>query len=105
MKLLSTYFIAILSICIAFATAHAQEGGAEDAASASATGSAAAPSKGAPKAAQANTALRTLHIAVHKLGLSMDDIKTFGYKNLKETYKKVGGSDFKDTWGIYLSKE
>ena len=96
MKLLSTYFIAILSICIAFATTHAQEGGAEDAASASATGSATAPAKGAPKAAQANSKLRTLHIAVHKLGLSIDDIKTFGLAKLKNTYKQVGGSNFKD---------
>ena len=53
--------------------ASAQEG--DDAASASATGSAAAPSKGAPKSAQANTKLRVLHIAVHKHGFNVDDIK------------------------------
>jgi hypothetical protein len=51
-----------------------QEG--EDAASASATGSAAAPAKGAPKAAQANSKLRVLHIAVHKHGISVEDIKS-----------------------------
>ena len=44
--------------------ASAQEG--DDAASASATG-AAAPSKGAPKSAQANTKLRVLHIAVQSM--------------------------------------
>ena len=68
---------------------HAQEG-ADDAAAASATGSAAAPAKGAPKAAQANSKLRTLHIAVHKLGLSVSQIlKHGGIDELHKTYKEV----------------
>ena len=37
-----------------------------------------------------------MHIAVHKLGLSVDDIKTFGLKELKNTYKSVGGAKFKE---------
>ena len=47
----------------------------DDAAAASATGSAAAPAKGAPKAAEGNSKLRVLHIAIHKHGFSVEDIK------------------------------
>ncbi len=74
--------------------------GQEDAAAASATGSAAAPAKGAPKAAQANNQLRTLHIAVHKLGLTSDQLKTAlasgGLDGLRKTYKDAleGGASF-----------
>ena len=67
----------------------AQEGG-DDAAAASATGSAAAPAKGAPKAAQANSKLRTLHIAIHKLGLSHEQILAHGgIEDLHNTYKEI----------------
>lgn len=70
----------------------AQEG--DDAAAATSTGSAAAPSKGAPKAAQSNSKLRTLHIAIHKHGLSVDDIKSFGLESLKNAYTEAGATDF-----------
>ena len=77
-----------------------QEG--EDAASASATGSSAAPSKGAPKSAQANSKLRVLHIAVHKHGFSVEDIKSLvssggGLGALTDVYHEVAntsGGDF-----------
>ena len=70
----------------------------EDAAAASATGSSAAPSKGAPKSAQANHQLRTLHIAFHKLGMSHEDIKALGddaLATLQASYKEHGYSNFK----------
>ena len=80
--------------------AFSQEG--EDAASASATGSSAAPAKGAPKAAQANSKLRVLQIAVHKHGFSVDDIKSLvstggGLGALSDVYYEVAnteGGDF-----------
>ena len=75
----------------------------DDAAAASSTGSVAAPSKGAPKAAQANHNLRVLHIAIHKLGYSHESLKALdgGLDKLHETYTqtlKTGGNikDFKD---------
>ena len=78
-----------------------QEG--EDAASASATGSAAAPSKGAPKAAQSNSKLRTLHIAVHKHGFNLEDLKTHGLDNLRTSYAEAGSTKFA-THGKHLIK-
>jgi hypothetical protein len=64
----------------------------DDAAAASATGSAAAPAKGAPKAAEGNSKLRVLHIAIHKHGFSVEDIKKLvhsgsGLDELHNVYK------------------
>ena len=69
----------------------------DDAAAASSTGSAAAPAKGAPKSAQANTQLRTLHIAIHKLGLTATEILAAGnLDDLHEKYKEaLKGGGFK----------
>ena len=85
--LLTTSF---LSLCVFHSTAQAED----DAAAASATGSVTVPSKGAPKAAQANTHLRTLHIAIHKHGFTADVIKSFGIDNLVSQYKAFGSSKF-----------
>jgi len=79
---------ALLSSCLILS---AQE---DDAAAASSTGSVAAPSKGAPKAAQANTHLRTLHIAIHKHGFDVSDIKSLGLGGLAEMYKTHGAGNF-----------
>ena len=73
----------------------------DDAAAASSTGSAAAPAKGAPKAAQANSQLRTLHIAIHKLGLSAAEILAAGslddlHAQYKEALKGGGFQAFTD---------
>ena len=92
-----TTFTILLSSCLILS---AQE---DDAAAASSTGSVAAPSKGAPKAAQANHKLRVLHIAIHKLGYTHDSLRALdgGLDKLHETYTKTlktGGSikDFKE---------
>ena len=85
--LLTTSF---LSLCVFHSTAQAED----DAAAASATGSVTVPSKGAPKAAQANTHLRTLHIAIHKHGFNPDDIKSIGLGALAELYKTHGTDNF-----------
>jgi hypothetical protein len=73
-----------------------QEG--EDAASASATGSAAAPAKGAPKSAQANSKLRVLHIAIHKHGHSIASIKKAlergGLGAILSSYTQHGAENF-----------
>ena len=73
-----------------------QEG--EDAASASATGSAAAPAKGAPKSAQANSKLRVLHIAIHKHGHSIASIKEAisrgGLGEILDSYTEHGADNF-----------
>ena len=66
----------------------------DDAAAASATGSAAAPAKGAPKAAEGNSKLRVLHIAIHKHGFSVEDIKKLvhsgsGLDELHNVYKEA----------------
>ena len=90
MKLNNPIFFT-LTVCLLQFTLYSQE----DAAAASSTGSVAAPSKGAPKAAQANHKLRTLHIAIHKLGLSHSDIKSLshnsgsGLDGFHELYKKT----------------
>ena len=73
----------------------------DDAAAASSTGSAAAPAKGAPKAAQANTQLRTLHVAIHKLGLTATEILAAGslddlHAQYKEALKGGGFQAFTD---------
>jgi hypothetical protein len=73
----------------------------DDAAAASSTGSAAAPAKGAPKAAQANSQLRTLHIAIHKLGLTAAEILAAGslddlHAQYKEALKGGGFQAFTD---------
>lgn len=80
-------FISI-SLIVSAQFSHAQD----DAAAASATGSAAAPAKGAPKAAEGNSKLRVLHIAVHKHGFSVEDIKKLvhsgsGLDELHNVYK------------------
>ena len=85
--LLTTSF---LSLCVFHSTAQAED----DAAAASATGSVTVPSKGAPKAAQANTHLRTLHIAIHKHGFNLDDIKSIGLGGLAGLYKTHGTDNF-----------
>jgi hypothetical protein len=71
----------------------------DDAAAASATGSAAAPAKGAPKAAEGNSKLRVLHIAIHKHGFSVEDIKALvhgggGLDSLKNHYSTHGADNF-----------
>ena len=73
----------------------------DDAAAASSTGSAAAPAKGAPKAAQANTQLRTLHVAIHKLGLTATEILAAGslddlHAQYKDALKGGGFQAFSD---------
>ena len=76
MNRIKTIKVFALTLILVFpAFLHGQE---EDAAAASSTGSAAAPAKGAPKAAQANSQLRTLHIAIHKLGLTASEILAAG---------------------------
>tara|TARA_B100001093_G_scaffold516711_1_gene596124 strand:+ start:1041 stop:2729 length:1689 start_codon:yes stop_codon:yes gene_type:complete len=94
LNILLTSFLLIPSIFV-----FSQEG--EDAASASATGSAAAPAKGAPKAAQANSKLRVLHIAVHKHGIRIEDIKKMisngtSLATFSQNYKEIAeqGGDF-----------
>lgn len=82
----------------------------EEAAAASSTGSVSAPSKGAPKAAQANNKLRVLHIAIHKLGYSHEALLALdgGLDTLHEKYTqslKDGGSikDFKEHHDLLVS--
>ena len=94
LNILLTSFLLIPSFFV-----FSQEG--DDAASASATGSAAAPAKGAPKAAQANSKLRVLHIAVHKHGVSIEKIKSMisegkSLDDFAKDYKTVlvKGGDF-----------
>ena len=85
---------ALLSSCLFLS---AQE---DDAAAASSTGSVAAPSKGAPKAAQANHKLRVLHIAIHKLGYTHESLRALdgGLDTLHDKYKEAlsGGHGLKN---------
>ena len=85
-----------LTIAVSLSLPSIIVGQEEDAAAASATGSSAAPSKGAPKSAQANHQLRTLHIAFHKLGLTHAEIMALGgMESLHSAYKEHGYSNFK----------
>ena len=97
---LSKYLLTSLSLVLSSTLIFGQEG--DDAAAASSTGSVSAPSKGAPKSAQANHKLRVLHIAIHKLGYTHESLKALdgGLDTLKDKYTeslKSGGSikDFK----------
>ena len=99
---LSKYLLTSLSLVLSSTLIFGQEG--DDAAAASSTGSVSAPSKGAPKSAQANHKLRVLHIAIHKLGYTHESLKALdgGLDTLKDKYTeslKSGGSikDFKST--------
>ena len=82
----------------------------DDAAAASATGSAAAPAKGAPKAAEGNSKLRVLHIAIHKHGFSVEDIKKLvhsgsGLDELHNVYKEAAlhpDADFANHGGLMI---